>query len=88
MPDSLRPGLSQATVVRVPADALARWLAPAAGHQLSEHLYVVDPMGHWMLRFPANMDKKSASQGKKDLDRLLRASSSWDNAGREEEPKP
>ena len=82
VPDSLRPGLSQATVVRVPADALARWLAPAAGHQLSEHLYVVDPMGHWMMRFPARLDKAGAAKAKRDLDRLLRASASWDQAGR------
>ena len=82
VPDSLRPGLSQATVVRVPADALARWLAPAAGHQLSEHLYVVDPMGHWMMRFPAHLDKAGAGKAKRDLDRLLRASASWDQAGR------
>ena len=38
-----------------------------------------------MLRFPAKMDRKSASQAKRDLDRLLRASSSWDKAGRDEE---
>ena len=69
-------------MVRVPADALARWLAPAAGHQLSEHLYVVDPMGHWMMRFPAHLDKAGAGKAKRDLDRLLRASASWDQAGR------
>ena len=88
IPADIEPGLKQATVVRADQATLNAWLQPAAGKALADHLYVVDPMGHWMLRFPANMDKKSASQGKKDLDRLLRASSSWDNAGREEEPKP
>ena len=80
--DALRPALSHATVVRVPADALANWLAPAPGHRLNEHLYVVDPMGHWMMRFPARMDLASAAKARRDLNRLLRASESWDEAGR------
>ncbi len=80
--DALRPALSQATVARVPADALARWLSPAGGHQLADHLYVVDPMGHWMMRFPANLDKSTAAKAKRDLERLLRASASWDQPGR------
>ena len=83
VPDALRPALSQATVVRVPPAELAAWLVPEAGHQLSEHLYVVDPMGHWMLRLPPNLDKASAPKAKRDLERLMRASVSWDRAGRE-----
>jgi hypothetical protein len=58
---------------------LAQWLEPAPGQRLEDHLYVVDPIGNWMMRFPANFDPK---QGKRDLDRLLRASSFWDKAGR------
>jgi hypothetical protein len=69
-------------VLRVPADSLAAWLEPAAGHQLGEHLYVVDPMGNWMMRFPAKLDLGTAAKAKKDLERLLRASSSWDQPGR------
>ena len=80
--DTLRPALGQATVVRVPADALAQWLQPAAGAQLPDHLYVVDPMGHWMMRFPPHLDKATASKAKTDLLRLMRASASWDEAGR------
>jgi hypothetical protein len=45
-------------------------------------LYVVDPMGNWMMRFPARMDAAGASRAKRDLDRLLRASASWDEPGR------
>jgi len=76
------PGLQQATVLQVDGAALAQWLQPAAGHALSEHLYVVDPMGNWMLRFPPGMDAGAAAKAKKDLDRLLRASASWDMDGR------
>ena len=78
----LRPVADVATVLRVPPAELAKWLVPAAGHQASEHLYVVDPMGNWMMRFPANMDMAGAAKAKRDLERLLRASVSWDNAGR------
>lgn len=82
VPDALQPALEQARVLRVPADELARWLAPATGHRLNEHLYVVDPMGHWMMRFPARLDKTNAGKARSDLGRLMRASSSWDRAGR------
>ena len=60
-----------------------QWLAPAAGHQLQEHLYLVDPLGNWMMRFPAGMDASAAARAKRDLERLLRASASWDTAGRD-----
>lgn len=79
---SLQPALEGATVLRVPADQLAAWLAPAPGHALSEHLYLVDPLGNWMMRFPAAMDLAGAGKAKKDLERVLRASSSWDQPGR------
>lgn len=68
-----------ATVLQVDAAQLANWLEPAPGQRLEDHLYVVDPLGNWMMRFPANVDPK---QAKRDLDRLLRASSFWDKAGR------
>ena len=68
-----------ATVLRVPRDALARWLAPAAGHTIEEHLFVVDPMGEWMMRVPADPDPAKL---KRDIEKLLRASAFWDRAGR------
>lgn len=75
----LEQATAAATVLHVDAEALATWLVPAPGHQLSDHLYVVDPIGNWMMRFPAQADPK---QVKRDLDRLLRASAFWDKAGR------
>jgi hypothetical protein len=82
VPARLDNGLRGATVLRVPAAQLAQWLAPSSGHALAEHLYVVDPMGNWMMRFPARMDAAGASRAKRDLERLLRASASWDEPGR------
>ena len=81
-PASILPGLQQATVLRVDAAALAQWLEPQGGHALAEHLYVVDPMGNWMMRFPPALDTAAAAKAKRDLERLLRASASWDTAGR------
>jgi hypothetical protein len=79
---ALQPALDQATVLRVPAAQLAQWLSPARGQQLSDHLYVVDPIGHWMMRFPPGDDTAAAARMRKDLERLMRASAGWDKAGR------
>ena len=85
-PAALAPALQQAQVRRVDGTALAQWLAPALGHTLPEHLYVVDPQGNWMMRFPASMDAAGAAKAKNDLERLLRASASWDEPGRPGKP--
>jgi len=82
IPTELLPGLKDATVLRVPDAELAHWLAPASGHAIGEHLYLVDPLGNWMLRFPARLDIEGAAKAKRDLERLMRASSSWDKPGR------
>lgn len=80
--DELKPALQQATVLRVDGERLAQWLGPARGNALQDHLYVVDPMGHWMMRFPAGQDAESAAKVRRDLERLMRASAGWDKAGR------
>jgi hypothetical protein len=83
----LRPELEAAlaadpamTVLRVPEAALRQWMEPATGQGWTDHVYVVDPMGQWMMRTPAAPEP---AKFKKDLEKLLRASSSWDRAGRE-----
>lgn len=80
--EELKPALQQATVLRVDRAQLAQWLAPAAGRQLHEHLYVVDPMAHWMMRFPPAQGTAEAPKLRRDLERLMRGSSGWDKAGR------
>jgi hypothetical protein len=82
----LRPETLQAvrsgdavTLLRVPPLALADWLEPAPGQALGRHLYVVDPLGHWMMRMPPDPEP---ARLKRDLERLLRASAGWDRAGR------
>ena len=69
----------EVTVLRVPRERLAAWLKPAAGKVLADHFYLIDPMGRWMLRSPADPEPGKV---KKDLDRLLKANAGWDKAGR------
>jgi hypothetical protein len=80
-PELLR-ALSQATVLRVDPAQVSRWLEPERGQPLHAHLYLVDPQGNWMMRFPPGADAQAAKSVKRDLDRLLRASASWDQPGR------
>ncbi len=82
VPEAIRPGLSEATVLRMSQADLEAWLQPALGRGLDDHLYLVDPMGEWMMRFPAPIDRSHAPRIKRDLERLLRASAGWDKAGR------
>ena len=76
--DAIRTN-TEITVLRAPASALSAWLAPAAGHALGDHLYIVDPLGNWMMRSPADPEPAKL---KRDVEKLLRASAGWDKAGR------
>ena len=82
----LRPELRKAvtegvpvTVLRAPRTQIEAWLKPAAGHQLREHFFVIDPMGRWMLRSQPN---PTPTELKKDMDKLLKANAGWDQPGR------
>jgi predicted nucleic acid-binding Zn ribbon protein len=66
-------------VLRIAPEALSGWLQAESGRRLDEHLYLIDPMGEWMMRMPADADP---ARVKGDLDKLLRASASWDRRGR------
>src|SRR5574341_553665 len=74
----LLPALKGATVLRAPHEAVAGWLAPQAGQALRAHLYLIDPLGRWMMRYPADPEP---AKMKRDLEKLLRASASWDREG-------
>lgn len=83
--EKMKEATAAATVLQVDETQLASWLQPAPGHRLADHLYVVDPIGNWMMRFPADADPAKV---KRDLERLLRASSFWDTEGRPEHKAP
>ncbi|MEY4420792.1 MAG: cytochrome oxidase assembly protein Sco1/SenC family, partial [Pseudomonadota bacterium] len=80
--EKLIQALNGATVLRSNADSLGQWLSPASNRALSDHLYLIDPMGRWMMRFPPHPDASSAAKIKRDVERLIRAASSWDQPGR------
>lgn len=87
VPAALQAAVKAAEVRRVDAAQLAQWLVPASGHALPDHLYLVDPLGNWMMRFPAlklagGVDTEAAASIKRDLERLMRASAAWDQPGR------
>lgn len=77
--EPLKEATASATVLHVDETELSNWLQPADGQKLSDHLYLVDPIGNWMMRFPANAEPNKI---KRDLERLLKASSFWDKEGR------
>ncbi|HIV69726.1 MAG TPA: hypothetical protein H9903_02215 [Candidatus Aquabacterium excrementipullorum] len=79
MRTTLSAAMHGATVLRVKRDDLARWLQAAPGQALEDHWYLIDPRGDWMMRFPADAEPRKVQ---KDLERLLRAASAWDEAGR------
>jgi len=70
-------------VLRATPQQVASWLVPAEGALPSDHLYLVDPRGHWMMRVPP---KPEPAKLKRDLTRLLGAYSAWDEPGRTPTP--
>lgn len=79
---SMRTPLADATVLRVDPATLAQWLPLPAGTRYADYLFVVDPLGNAMMRLPAQFDGAGAAKAKRDLNRLLRSSVSWDTPGR------
>ncbi len=58
-------------LLRVDPQKLAAWLPVLEGTKASDHLYMIDPLGNLMMRFPKDPD---ANKIKKDITRLLKAS--------------
>jgi hypothetical protein len=58
-------------VIRANANSVAKWLPVDTGGNVTNHLYMIDPLGNLMMRFPENPDLNKV---KKDLARLLKAS--------------
>ncbi|MFZ6774133.1 SCO family protein [Undibacterium sp. SXout7W] len=59
-------------MLRVNAEIVKRWLPTEADTQISDHIYMVDPLGNLMMRFPKDADPNKM---KKDIAKLLKASS-------------
>ena len=58
-------------MLRVDAKLLKAWLPTDEGTAMEDHIYIIDPLGNLMLRFPKDADPNKM---KKDISKLLRAS--------------
>ncbi|WP_136413319.1 cytochrome C oxidase subunit I [Herbaspirillum sp. ST 5-3] len=58
-------------MLRVKSEALKSWLPAESGTTPADHIYMIDPLGNLMMRFPKDADPNKI---KKDLARLLKAS--------------
>ena len=57
--------------LRADAAAVAKWLPVEQGSVLADHMYLIDPLGNLMMRFPKNAEPAKV---KKDIGKLLKAS--------------
>lgn len=58
-------------MLRVKPEVLKAWLPVEQGTVAANHIYVIDPLGNLMMRFPKDADPNKI---KKDLAKLLKAS--------------
>lgn len=58
-------------LLRVKPEVLAHWLPAEPGAAISEHIYLIDPLGNLMMRWPKNANPNKI---KRDLSKLLYAS--------------
>ncbi|MCG2585356.1 cytochrome C oxidase subunit I [Massilia sp. TS11] len=58
-------------VLRVDPARLAAWLPLETGMHLPEHVFMIDPLGNLMMRWPKDPDPKKVS---KDIGKVLKAS--------------
>ena len=58
-------------MLRVRPEALKAWLPAEPGATAADHIYMIDPLGNLMMRFPKQADP---GRIKKDIARLLKAS--------------
>jgi len=59
-------------MLRIKPETLKGWLPTAQNTTVADHLYLIDPLGNLMMRFPKEADPNKI---KKDLTKLLKASS-------------
>lgn len=67
----LLSGIEGTRILKVDAARLQTWLPVEPSSALRDHIYLIDPLGNLMMRYPKNAD---ANKMKKDLGKLLKAS--------------
>lgn len=58
-------------MIRAKPDLVRAWLPAEPNTSVADHIYMIDPLGNLMMRFPKDADPNKI---KKDLSRLLKAS--------------
>ena len=58
-------------MLRADAATVAKWLPLDPGTTTDDHIYLIDPLGHLMMRFPRNPEPRKVY---KDIYKLLKAS--------------
>jgi len=58
-------------MLRADAQAVKNWLPTDPGTGVSDHIYMIDPLGHLMMRFPKDPEPRKVH---KDIYKLLKAS--------------
>ena len=59
-------------MIRAKPEPVRKWLPVEPGATAADHIYMIDPLGNLMMRFPKDADPNKI---KKDLSKLLKASS-------------
>jgi hypothetical protein len=62
-------------MLRADAATIASWLPADPGTTPADHIYMIDPLGHLMMRFPKDPEFKDVRKVYKDIYKLLKASS-------------
>ena len=64
-------------MLRAPAAEVEKWLPVEQGERAADYVYLIDPLGNLMMRFPkgaVSSDTAKASKVHKDIAKLLKAS--------------
>jgi cytochrome oxidase Cu insertion factor (SCO1/SenC/PrrC family) len=69
--EKLKQGIAGTELLKVAPSLLEKWLPVEQGASIYDHIYLIDPLGNLMMRYPKDAD---ANKIKKDLSKLLKAS--------------
>jgi peroxiredoxin len=61
-------------MLRADAATVTRWLPVDNGTTPADHIYLIDPLGHLMMRFPKDPQLQEVRKVYKDVNKLLKAS--------------
>ena len=71
VPEQIMQEYEGTHMLRVDADAIKSWLPAEAGATVMDHVYMIDPLGNLMMRWPKDADP---NRMKKDIGKLMKAS--------------